>query len=219
MSPTATGSSAAFQISVGCKISTLLLHYFLSQPALIELPVLAPHIATCELHAAQPTGLFSLLPWPQATIHSGPPPEMASFMSFWGARATDSPLPLCLPTPFNVDLLRSLAFNSFSGFWAEFLWVNLSIFSRRKTYHTYYFYVGTIQICMFKTGHLYSFPHIPFLHIPQPIATPVLFKASAATHSLSSSIYWWFYYPLFKFIFIVLTAIIILVLSIYYGLS
>lgn len=52
MSPTATGSSAAFQISVGCKISTFLLCYFLSQPAMMELPVLAPHIATCELHAA-----------------------------------------------------------------------------------------------------------------------------------------------------------------------
>lgn len=218
MSSTATGSSPAFQISVECKISTLLLRYFLSQPALMELPVLAPHIATCELHTAQPAGLFSLLPWPPATIHSGPPPEMASFMSFWGATATDSPLPLCRPIPFSVDLLRSVAFNSFSGFWAEFLWVNLSIFSKRKTYHTYYFCVGTIQICMFKTGRLYSSPHIPFLHIPQPIATPALFKASAATHSLSCSIYWWVYYPLFKF-FIVLTAITILVLSIYYGLS
>lgn len=168
MSPTAPGLSAGFQISVGCKISAFLLRCFLSQPVMMELPVLAPHIATCELHAAQPTGLFSLLPWPLATIHSGPPPEMASFMSFWDATATDSPLLLCLPTPFNVNLLRSPAFNSFSGFWAEFLWVNLSIFSKRKTNLTYYFYVDTIQICMFSTGHLYFFSHIPFLYIPQP---------------------------------------------------
>lgn len=52
MSPTAPGLSAGFQISVGCKISAFLRCCFLSQPVMMELPVLAPHIATCELHAA-----------------------------------------------------------------------------------------------------------------------------------------------------------------------
>lgn len=176
---------------------------------MMGLLVLVSHTVLVNSMGLSPQGSFLFLASGNPT-RSGPPPEMASFMSFWG---TNQSLFLhCLFVYHSFQCWPS-QLSSFQLIFCILGRISVGesvFFSKRKkkvSLHTssmltLYTLAGSIQaICS------------SFLYIPHLITTP--FKTSPTTHSLFCSVCWQFCYCLFKSIFIVLTAIVTLALSIF----
>lgn len=154
------------------------------------------------LDLQQPSTAGHLLRWPLSWVSEAPQPLFLHFLFVY---------PLLSMLTFSDLQLSARFLDSGQNFCG---WSCLFPQKEKCILHTISMSILSKFACSKQAIYISS--HIFLSSI---FLNPALFQTSAASHSLSCSIHRRFCYPLFKFIFIVVTAITVLVLSTFYGLT